>query len=301
MDPNLTLAHITNNTAVIQLHQVIAYPNDRLKACPISLPSASSSETCITAAAEISTIAQQYLSMSAGITNSQFPFYLFIAARVLLTHSIYDQVSLHSAFEDLLSSLIEIACRWTGNKNTASVEETDSPVKHFVHKLRRARENATGQRPSNEQAILDIRQPVYSGDDEGQETLPGVSSIDTFAAPNGDFTMPIASAETSPNSSLAHQQSTYDDIAEYRARMSYGGFDTNTGAEGFNEFSSGLGSYAATFEEGDLSSLTGLFDQPFQEVRKSAIGLYISLFLIIVSQMLRVSTYGGTQGFTYSL
>lgn len=84
MDPNLTLAHILHNTAVVQLHQCVAFPSAQWRTCPVSLPSASSAETCVSAACEISTIAQQFLQQSAGITNPQLSFCLFIAGRVLL-------------------------------------------------------------------------------------------------------------------------------------------------------------------------------------------------------------------------
>lgn len=84
MDPNLTLAHITQNTAVIQLHQSIAYPCAQWLENGIKLPSAGSSETCLTAASEIGIISQQYLAQSTSITNPQFSFCLFIAGRVLL-------------------------------------------------------------------------------------------------------------------------------------------------------------------------------------------------------------------------
>jgi hypothetical protein len=60
VDQNLTLMHITHNIAVSQLRQCIAYPSAqwRWRNCPIALPSASSIETCITAACQISTITQ---------------------------------------------------------------------------------------------------------------------------------------------------------------------------------------------------------------------------------------------------
>jgi hypothetical protein len=69
MDPNLTLAHITQNTAVIQLHQCVAFPPAALRACRVALPSTSSAETCISAAYKIGTIAQQFLQQSSGITH----------------------------------------------------------------------------------------------------------------------------------------------------------------------------------------------------------------------------------------
>jgi hypothetical protein len=84
MDPNLALAHITHNTAVIQLHQCIAYPSPRWKSSSIALPSSTSADTCVTAAAEIGSIAHQFLHMVSGVVNPQFSFCLFVAGRVLL-------------------------------------------------------------------------------------------------------------------------------------------------------------------------------------------------------------------------
>ena len=84
MDPNLTLAHLTHNTAVILLHQSIALPSAKWKSCPITLPSTTSGDTCITAAIEISTIASKFLSTMNGPANPQFSFCLFMAGRVLL-------------------------------------------------------------------------------------------------------------------------------------------------------------------------------------------------------------------------
>lgn len=84
MDPNMTLAHITHNAAVIQLHQSIAYPAKQLSRHSATLPSSTSAQTCLAAAKEIIMIAKEYLRASNGITNPQFSFCLFIAGRVLL-------------------------------------------------------------------------------------------------------------------------------------------------------------------------------------------------------------------------
>lgn len=84
MDPNLTLAHITHNAAVIQLHQSIAYPAKQWNRYSAILPSSTSAGTCLTAAKEIVMIAKEFLRATDGITNPQFSFCLFIAGRVLL-------------------------------------------------------------------------------------------------------------------------------------------------------------------------------------------------------------------------
>lgn len=84
MDPNMTLAHITHNAAVIQLHQSIAYPSKQWSQHSAMLPSTTSATTCLAAAREIVMISTEYLRASCGITNPQFSFCLFIAGRVLL-------------------------------------------------------------------------------------------------------------------------------------------------------------------------------------------------------------------------
>ncbi|EON65998.1 hypothetical protein W97_05241 [Coniosporium apollinis CBS 100218] len=180
MDPNLTLAHITHNTAVIQLHQCVAYPSPQWRACPVSLPSANSAETCITAACEVSTIAQQFLHLSPGITSPQFSFCLFIAGRVLLAHSAYNGTGLHPAFDPVTSSLTEIARRWTGRRDPSSTgnelpvssapyQYTESPEEQdenlaskFSKRLEHARRRVGSERNNSQDPTLDIHQPVYS-------------------------------------------------------------------------------------------------------------------------------------------
>ena len=85
MDPNLTLAHITHNTSMILLHQLIAYP-DPTWASVAQLPSLCSAETCQTAAVETCTIMKKYIRYTPanGLVSSQFSFCVFMSARVLL-------------------------------------------------------------------------------------------------------------------------------------------------------------------------------------------------------------------------
>jgi sulfite reductase beta subunit-like hemoprotein len=69
---------------MILLHQHIAYPPDELRDI-VRLPSSCSAETCQLAAIETSSIAQKFLAHSVSdIVVAQFPFCVFIAARVLL-------------------------------------------------------------------------------------------------------------------------------------------------------------------------------------------------------------------------
>ena len=161
MDPNLTLAHMTHNTAVIQLHQCIAYPAPQLRACPIVLPSATSSETCVAAATEIGTIAEQFLRQSPGITSPQFSFCLFIAGRVLLAHAQYHAVPMYPIFESISTSLAEAGRRWAGEGDAALAEPSDNLALRFSKRLTQARQAFLEAETTND-PTLDIRQSVYS-------------------------------------------------------------------------------------------------------------------------------------------
>lgn len=151
MDPNLTLAHITHNVAVILLHQGIAYPSAEWQAVlptiGVRLPSASSAETCFIAATEVVTIVERFLRDNPVIlTNPQFAFCLFICGRMMLAHAAYHNIALPREFDILLDSLWEISKRWKLDNNIAA---------KFASRLLRARQQG---------AYLDIRQAVFSDD-----------------------------------------------------------------------------------------------------------------------------------------
>ncbi|GAA91828.1 C6 transcription factor [Aspergillus luchuensis IFO 4308] len=165
MDPNLTLAHITHNTAVILLHQGIAYPPAHWQKCPIRLPSASSADTCLEAASEIATIADQFLSFSPIFTNPQFSFCLFIAGRTLLAHARHNRVPPSPALNTLIANLMEISQRWTRQHDGSQAHQEDSLAFKFATRLTEAQQNrACVSRPS-----LDIRTTAYS--DESKEEM----------------------------------------------------------------------------------------------------------------------------------
>ncbi|KAI2950735.1 transcriptional regulator family: Fungal Specific TF [Aspergillus niger] len=165
MDPNLTLAHITHNTAVILLHQGIAYPPSHWQNCPIKLPSASSADTCLEAASEIATIANQFLSFSPIFTNPQFSFCLFIAGRTLLAHARYNRVPPSPALNTLIANLMEISQRWTRHHDASESQQEESLAFKFATRLIEAQQNRTSaSRPS-----LDIRTTAYS--DESKEEM----------------------------------------------------------------------------------------------------------------------------------
>jgi len=150
MDPNLTLAHITHNTAVVLLHQGIAYPSPEWQSVPIRLPSASSAETCMAAAVEVSIIAEEFLRNSQSLTNPQFAFCLFICGRMFVAHSVYYNTPLTHEFDTLISSLWEMASRWNGVYSTVG----DNLASKFAIRLNQARQLGPN--------TLDIRQTAYS-------------------------------------------------------------------------------------------------------------------------------------------
>ncbi|KAJ0354564.1 hypothetical protein KNSL1_001302 [Colletotrichum chrysophilum] len=151
MDPNLSLAHVTHNTAVVLLHQGIAYPLPEWQSTRIRLPSASSSETCLAAATEVAIIAEKFLQDSQHVVSPQFAFCLFICGRMFLAHSLYYSVTLPGGFDLLVGSLRTIAKRWNGPGDTS-----ENLASKFAGRLVQARQQGHG--------MLDIRQAVYSDD-----------------------------------------------------------------------------------------------------------------------------------------
>jgi hypothetical protein len=182
LDPNLTLAHISHNTAVVLLHQGIAYPLPEWQAAGLRLPSGSSSETCLAAATEVAIIADRFLQGSTYLTAPQFAFSLFICGRCLLAHAIYHSLPLSAAFDSLVHSLVEMSRRWNGPDGAS-----DNLASKFARRLVRAREQGHG--------ALDLRQAVYSDD-------PGVPPAESHPVPM--YAPEYAAAEpdqdTSPDS-----------------------------------------------------------------------------------------------------
>lgn len=89
IDPNLTLAHMTHNSAIIILHQELAYCAPSSRAWLSSLVSAASREASVMAAMKIAKIAARYLGASDGIPPHQFVFCLYTAGQLFLRKSDY--------------------------------------------------------------------------------------------------------------------------------------------------------------------------------------------------------------------
>ncbi|KAI6773087.1 hypothetical protein HG530_004045 [Fusarium avenaceum] len=156
LDPNLVLAHIAHNTAVVLLHQGLAYPPAEWQSLPVKLPSASSAETCQVAADEVATIAEQFLGHSHIIISPQFSFCLFVCGKMLLTHAAYSQSTLSSSFDSIITSLEEISQRWNGYQPPARANLASK----FCSRLKKARIEGSG--------AVDIRE-AFS---EKQEAIP---------------------------------------------------------------------------------------------------------------------------------
>lgn len=182
MDPNLTLAHVTHNTAVVLLHQSIAYPMPGWQNSRVRLPSNSSSDTCLAAATEVAIIAEKFLQGSTSPTNPQFAFCLFICGRMLLAHSSYYSVPLLAEFDSLVGSLQEMSNRWNGPPSYS-----DNLASKFAVRLQHAQRQGSG--------VIDIRQPAYSDDTHvgQQEVSASIANVhgnlqnDLSSMLNGNF------------------------------------------------------------------------------------------------------------------
>jgi hypothetical protein len=170
MDPNLTLAHMTHNTAAILLHQVIAFPLPEWQESHMRLPSASSAETCLAAASEVAIIAEEFLRRSTILTNPQFAFCLFICGRLLLAYSSYRNEPLLVPFDSLVESLLETSRRWKG-LDVMPESETVNLASKFATRLIDARREGQG--------ALDLRDPVYSDDQYVEKNPIGLQATGT--------------------------------------------------------------------------------------------------------------------------
>ncbi|KAB5531475.1 fungal-specific transcription factor domain-containing protein [Coniochaeta sp. 2T2.1] len=130
MDPNLTLAHVTHNTSMILLHQLIAFPppglSDAFRGTTQRLPSAYSAETCVAAATEIAIITSNYLTSTPKVwpVASQYAFCVYIAARILLVYwrSSSNETELSEEFWALVRCLDEFSSRWSRSRSKSEGE-----------------------------------------------------------------------------------------------------------------------------------------------------------------------------------
>ncbi|KAF6520552.1 hypothetical protein HZS61_014810 [Fusarium oxysporum f. sp. conglutinans] len=182
LDPNLVLAHIAHNTAVVLLHQGLAYPPAEWQSLPVRLPSSSSAETCQVAADEVATIAEQFLGHSHVLISPQFSFCLFVCGKMLLTHAAYYQSTLTSSFDSIISSLEEISRRWNGDQPPARANLASK----FCSRLKKARIEGSG--------AVDIRE-AFS---EKQDAIASSRSADVNFRSTGLQRMSTSTEATAP-------------------------------------------------------------------------------------------------------
>ncbi|KAF5660924.1 hypothetical protein FDENT_13632 [Fusarium denticulatum] len=182
LDPNLVLAHIAHNTAVVLLHQGLAYPPAEWQSLPVRLPSASSAETCQVAADEVATIAEQFLGHSNVLISPQFSFCLFVCGKMLLTHAAYYQSALTSSFDSVISSLEEISRRWNGEQPPARANLASK----FCSRLKKARIEGSGS--------VDIREAFA----EKQDAIPSSRNADVSFRNTGLHRMSTSTEVTVP-------------------------------------------------------------------------------------------------------
>ncbi|CAN6618202.1 hypothetical protein TRVA0_007S01442 [Trichomonascus vanleenenianus] len=160
MDENLTLAHVTHNTSIILLHQNVAFPPPGLN---FGLPSQNSIQTCIVAANEITTITSNFLVHVKISPSPQFALCIFVAARILLTHSVAEGTVLNPNFNTLVDSLWEISKRWAAGGPTKA-----NLASKFATRLLDAQ---------NSRSAIDSRAAVFnSDDDEDNEAFLSLAS-----------------------------------------------------------------------------------------------------------------------------
>ncbi|KAH6646148.1 fungal-specific transcription factor domain-containing protein [Truncatella angustata] len=172
MDPNLTLAHLTHNTAVVLLHQGIAYPSTDWQSAPVTLPSVSSADTCVTAAREVAIIADNFLQDADFLTNPQFAFCLFICGRMFLAHAAYYGVDLSREIELILRSLWEVSRRWNGPyADEAASGSGNNLASKFASRLIEAKQLSP--------ITVDLRQAAYSDNQVQGDSVKTASSAST--------------------------------------------------------------------------------------------------------------------------
>ncbi|KAI8941889.1 hypothetical protein NX059_000003 [Plenodomus lindquistii] len=262
MDPNLALAHMTHNTAVIQLHQCIAYPSPCWESSSIALPSNTSADTCVTAATEIGSIAQQFLQICSGIINPQFSFCLFVAGRVLLAHCVHHSTALSDEFDIIVASLATIAKRWNGFQEQGS----DNLASRFASRLRQARTSATGDLTSRKNSLLDIRQPAYS---EDMSSMPGTrrGSVHLESTTFPPDIPSFDAAQTAPIGFSPDSMSLAFPPMPYSLQQHSGAFPPTEGHGKPCIPSLDHGEQALVPPDPEVQELANYFDAPFEEVR----------------------------------
>ncbi|OAA69343.1 Transcription factor [Akanthomyces lecanii RCEF 1005] len=168
IDPNLTIAHMTHNAAIISLHSRLAQPPRQARAWLSSLVSGASKEACVMASIKIDRIARRFLDASFGIPPHQFALCLYIAAKVLLH---WNTTRLSETTTSLIALLQEVSNRISNKKDNRAHHDTGDPAMRLREALIAQRESdegsgakvaTTGATPgaelaaSNEQTLMNM-------------------------------------------------------------------------------------------------------------------------------------------------
>ncbi|CAN6601095.1 hypothetical protein TRVA0_001S09846 [Trichomonascus vanleenenianus] len=195
MDENLTLAHITHNTSVLLLHQVLAYPFPELR---LSTSSSQSIHTCLMAVNEITTITRQLLKHVKKVCAPQMTFCAFVAGRALLIHKFHQGELMEQNFNDLLAALKEMALRWQANG-----PPQDNLASRFARRLETAKDL---------NSPIDTRMTVF-GDEEKNGPLLSLASppiADIMGAATAAPTPQVPKGV--PDASIGNNQSAFDAV-----------------------------------------------------------------------------------------
>jgi hypothetical protein len=233
MDPNLTLAHLTHNTAIIQLHQFFAYPGPSVRPLLAAIPSAPSADACFQAASEICNLSCDYIKLNAGIINPQFSYCLFIAGRALLgmfsktivsSHHLWQKIAHASWQYNAFSADVDtaiwcleiVAERWNGARGSNSNLSGDNLASKFAARLRQAQKRFRSSQSNRENdPPVDIQEPAYAGEDDPRTTASTEGSTDPTSQPllglNTQYSYQLSSGDD-PSLSQLYDGFTPDSI-----------------------------------------------------------------------------------------
>ncbi|ATY62339.1 C6 transcription [Cordyceps militaris] len=165
IDPNLTMAHMTHNAAIVTLHSRLATPPRQARVWLSSLVSGASKEACVMASIKIDRIARRFLDASTGIPPHQFALCIYIAAKALirtlhlfdmkprlanfLCHEEWNTTRLSETVTSLLALLLEVSNRISGTSEKGQSPTTEDPAIRLRTELIAQRESANDNGTKN--------------------------------------------------------------------------------------------------------------------------------------------------------
>ncbi|EFY94894.1 fungal specific transcription factor domain protein [Metarhizium robertsii] len=192
IDPNLALAHMTHNAAIIVLHRRLAYPPASSRAWLSALVSAASREACVMAAIKMNRIANRYLDASDGIPPHQFVFCLYIAGELFLSQAAHQSIPPADEVGTIMAALDEISRRLHRGRHDAQQDTQDeNPAAKFARRLGELRNDGSKQ-PSAE--AWPAKTPMPAG---------GSFSDLQFMSPFGEMPTMLPQCAISPSSGMS--------------------------------------------------------------------------------------------------